>query len=803
MGSFIGLFLREYHLRNLLRVQQLLDFTSLDHLVLRMKEWTSLTKTTTQHLTYIRLAINEEVERRSSSVARKIHRERNKLGHQDLIIGGFTDALLDHATFNKIARSELVRSTVPNHILRYIKPPTISYKYGDSLKNTVGNEHCFSRMSLEDIRKVANGRCCCHHDRYAPFCHEELGHVATCDPSVVGGANLEKCLDLGLKHRFEFAPDQMQEGQEDLPLVERLKQMMRTAVAKYIDRLTEWLLKKHNVVAILKNYKACLSAKLGEALDAIVYKKYHERLLDVPEAGTGLTLKDTDLSHLRKLQRHFVFLETDKSSQDVAIVCKPMYAKCLISELENGNTYTKVEDESPKEIISRHNSKIKGDFSKFLTGKTYEDVARFKGSLKFHKSPPKLRYIAGSGVATMKPVSCLLNFIFGKLHPTVEKIWTSTFRSAGLKSEKSWIVSNTSEAATMLKRLNQRHTPQDLSRMLFETHDFSTLYTNLPHKDLIKRLSSLIDRIFAKVGNNSIRYSISGGRLDFCNEPAQQVGIAPPKKKGAVFFRYATAHDLKQLLSYLIQNTYVRLGETVFKQDIGIPIGTNCAVWLANWYLFTYELDFVERLIRMKRTKTLEYFNVTARYIDDVLSGGNPLFQEYAVLENKQINGENVGIYPKFLTLNRESGPAHAVHFLDVSLFYSKRSKRFETTIYSKTADPKFAKLRFIKYAHMTSKLTKRAKMNTITSQFYRYVRICSARRFFKYWMSKLIYDLILRGYKPRRCLNTLRQVAKKYMRERQCYLYCITSVDHLIRLIRSRIRRFFFYKGKLPPSSV
>ena len=68
------------------------------------------------------------------------------------------------------------------------------------------------------------------------------------------------------------------------------------------------------------------------------------------------------------------------------------------------------------------------------------------------------------------------------------------------------------------------------------------------------------------------------------------------------------------MLKYLIENTYVRLGETVFQQKVGIPIGTNCAVWLANWYLFTYELDFVERLIRLKKLRTLQYFNTAILY---------------------------------------------------------------------------------------------------------------------------------------------------------------------------------------------
>ena len=34
---------------------------------------------------------------------------------------------------------------------------------------------------------------------------------------------------------------------------------------------------------------------------------------------------------------------------------------------------------------------------------------------------------------------------------------------------------------------------------------------------------------------------------------------------------------------------YVRFGNAVFRQNIGIPMGTNCTPLLANLYLFSYE----------------------------------------------------------------------------------------------------------------------------------------------------------------------------------------------------------------------
>ena len=55
-------------------------------------------------------------------------------------------------------------------------------------------------------------------------------------------------------------------------------------------------------------------------------------------------------------------------------------------------------------------------------------------------------------------------------------------------------------------------------------------------------------------------------------------------------------------------------------------MGTNCAVFLANFYLFTYELDFATQLIADKQSSILSLFSHTKRYIDGILSINDPLF---------------------------------------------------------------------------------------------------------------------------------------------------------------------------------
>ena len=45
-------------------------------------------------------------------------------------------------------------------------------------------------------------------------------------------------------------------------------------------------------------------------------------------------------------------------------------------------------------------------------------------------------------------------------------------------------------------------------------------------------------------------------------------------------------------------NIYVKVGNRVFKQTIGIPMGTDCAPLLANLFLFFYEYKYVKDKLR-------------------------------------------------------------------------------------------------------------------------------------------------------------------------------------------------------------
>ena len=71
---------------------------------------------------------------------------------------------------------------------------------------------------------------------------------------------------------------------------------------------------------------------------------------------------------------------------------------------------------------------------------------------------------------------------------------------------------------------------------------------------------------------------------------------------------------------FLLDNIFIRFGTKLYKQVVGIPMGTNCAPLVADLFLFCYERDFMMSLSDVKQTDVIDAINTTSRYSDDILN---------------------------------------------------------------------------------------------------------------------------------------------------------------------------------------
>ena len=67
------------------------------------------------------------------------------------------------------------------------------------------------------------------------------------------------------------------------------------------------------------------------------------------------------------------------------------------------------------------------------------------------------------------------------------------------------------------------------------------------------------------------------------------------------------------MLDFLIDNICVTFDGRVFQQTVSIPVGTDCAPLLADLFLYSYEADFIRKLLRKKEKKLAICFNFVFR----------------------------------------------------------------------------------------------------------------------------------------------------------------------------------------------
>ena len=73
------------------------------------------------------------------------------------------------------------------------------------------------------------------------------------------------------------------------------------------------------------------------------------------------------------------------------------------------------------------------------------------------------------------------------------------------------------------------------------------------------------------------------------------------------------------MIEFLVNNIYVGFGGQVFRQTVGIPMGTNCATLLADLFFYHYENEFLDKLIKEGERKLARKFNLSYRYTDDLI----------------------------------------------------------------------------------------------------------------------------------------------------------------------------------------
>jgi hypothetical protein len=165
------------------------------------------------------------------------------------------------------------------------------------------------------------------------------------------------------------------------------------------------------------------------------------------------------------------------------------------------------------------------------------------------------------------------------------------------------------------------------------------------------------------------------------------------------------------LLNWLIDNIYVTFGDKVFRQKIGIPMGTDCAPFLANLFLYSYEYKWIDEQRVLKNYSTLNAFKNCCRYIDDLLMANN---------DDRMINVMK-DIYPKELVLVPDDSDGLSAPFLDLQLVITNGV--VSTSIFDKRDAFDF---QIVNFPTLTGNIPIKSSYGVFICEAVRYARACT-----------------------------------------------------------------------------
>jgi hypothetical protein len=149
-------------------------------------------------------------------------------------------------------------------------------------------------------------------------------------------------------------------------------------------------------------------------------------------------------------------------------------------------------------------------------------------------------------------------------------------------------------------------------------------------------------------------------------------------------------------------------GGRIFQQTLGIPMGTNCDPLLADLFLYSYEVDFIQELLKKNEKKLVRFFTFKSRYIDDVLSL-NTL-------------GDFVDrIYPIVLEIKDTIDTARCVSYIDLYLQIDSEC-RLRMTLYDKRGDFNFP---IVNVSAICSNIPAAPAYGIYISKFFRHFLAC------------------------------------------------------------------------------
>ena len=523
----------------------------------------------------------------------------------------FDNKAVEYIQVSKLLNHPDLVPLLPNSLQDRENRPVVTYKLGPTIRSKIFNyrQTVESIFVDDEVSFTLNSEPCnCAHSK---FCDPDHKHVITGDLRLVENEKLRKLLSKGPNFR---EPKSLNFHKASVEIMTSINNCIENIVSKTSlskNSFKDWKDKFQNLLQDKIKY---LSSKIK------------------PQKTNPILKDPAVLEYLNILHTRYVIVPIDKASNNFAFICKKFYIDRLLKEVSHNNPTYSLTTKSKDELVNK-NIKMCEDFGLDVSDKQ-KDLPSMHWIPKMHKSPVGARFIVASKTCSTKPLTEVISRVFKMLFNHVQNFHRkSRFYTS---YNHFWVVQNSFPIIEKLEKINSRKNAKKIS-----TFDFSTLYTTIPHNLLTEVLAEVISLVFqAKKARRHIGFSKSS------------VYWTP---KG-VDNRFFSCQTLIETVEYLIRNCYFTVGNQIFKQDIGIPMGIDPAPFWANLFLYFYESKYIKSLISEGSTKAFHFHSI-GRFIDDLC----------AINDRGSFSDSYKDIYPQELELKLENHGDHAT-FLDLDI---------------------------------------------------------------------------------------------------------------------------------------
>ena len=569
-----------------------------------------------------------------------------------------------------IINSDKLCKTLPDFIK--IRKPCIIYKYKPPIRNTIFNYD----ETLNNIDDYKNIKCTCNDSKY---CNDKIGHIVTGNLNIIHNEKLKKLFTYGTSYRIP-------QSNNWNTIYYKIKQSIN-------ESLETWSKKEHIDIRIFNEWKDMILQYVKHKIEKInkMYNTVHMNKTMYDDVDMINVLEDANVKReLEDLHTKYVIVNADKASNNIIVICKRYYLDCMRNELglnentkEKNKTYEHVTDSTKDDIIQIHKRYM--DTNNIQIPDKWTQLPKLYHIPKMHKTPPKQRYIAASNKCTTKPLSNMITKCLKLILLQHRKYCTTMHNRTGVNA--MWITDNSKNVLNTIDKLNDTNKAKDVY-----TYDFSTLYTMIPHDDLKEQMKWIMDIAFF---NKSKKYIY-----------VSSYNATWYKRKNTIRI---TKEQLIEYIDYLIDNIYFTVGDNVFRQKIGIPMGTDCAPYLANLYLYALECKYLKKLMK-DDIHTARRLSLSYRFIDDLL-----MFNTNGIMDEHKTN-----IYPKELILNKENKTDNHCTFLDLDI--TIKTNTIHTCIYDKRDDFNFT---INNFPNLSGNIHAARSHGIVISQLIRFCKAC------------------------------------------------------------------------------